>query len=246
MSATARPLVSPTRVSLARMLASGIRLVVGFWMLCALIGAVVLRSVIGTGDSELAHESVLYLARNAAAWFPLIVSAVLVFSLTTSLVIAGATRRVVARSSVLAMLILAVANTAVFVLLLAAEQVTYAVTGAGRFVLTPVVGLAEPGDLLLVAARAFILFAAGGMSGLLLSACSYRWRRNWKAAVGIILSFAPVIVALLWDPTASASSGSGLWAGIGAGAVVVLIAAAGIAFDSILRGTPLRKPRFSK
>lgn len=246
MTATTRPLMSPTRVSLARMLASGVRLVVGFWILCALIGAVVLRSVIGTGDSDLANESVLYLARNAAAWFPLIVSTVLVFSLTTSLVIAGTTRRVIARASLLATLILAVLNTLVFLLLLGAEQLTYAVTGAGRFVLTPAVGFSDTGDLLLVAARAFVLFTAGGVSGLLLAASSYRWRRNWKAGVGIILSFAPIIVALLWDPTASVSSGSGLWAGIGAGTVVVLIVAAGIAFDSILRGAPLRKPRFAK
>lgn len=189
--------------------------------------------------------SIVGFARQGFIWFPFSLAIAVAVGQVNVQVGMGRTRRTLGRAAVLAALAMSVVYAAGVVGLIQLERALYAAVGWEHRILDDL-GLANDGSQIGSLLAAYLVAASSGqLCGLLCGLVYYRSGAWWGTltlplTVGAIILLQVVLNADLPFLGGGLELGTTGGALARAGIVVVVLALVALAFDRVLRGTPVR------
>ncbi len=202
--------------------------------------AVALLAAFGTPE-----VSVVGFARQGLIWFPFSMAIAVIVGFVNVHVAMGQTRRALGRAAVLTAVTLAVVYAAGLVAVLQAERAVYAVAGWEHVILDDLAFVSDTSQVGLLFGEYLVAAAAGQLCGLLCGLVYYRYG-GLRGTLALPLTVGPVVlvqaglsadVPFLAGDLAVGTVGGGL---ARAALAVLVLAAVALAFQLILRTTPIR------
>ncbi|GAA3589653.1 hypothetical protein GCM10022198_11980 [Klugiella xanthotipulae] len=222
-----------TRAVTHRILHSLTPVLTVFWLLM-ILGMIWISLSVAPANGV--ATSLVAFIREPGWWLSAALGVTVALTSPAQYVTVGATRLLTARALTRATHLIALANTAVFAVLLVVERLV----AGGRNVASGghLVGyLGEPETLASAILSTGGAFLAAGASGTLIGTILYRWAPRWQC-LAVIPALAPVGVSMLWH------AGSGWAASAAYGILTVgLVVVAALLTRRILTGSALRETR---
>lgn len=201
---------------------------------------IVVWAAIGTPTT-----SIVGFSRQGMMWFPFSLSIAIAVGQVNVHVAMGRTRRTLGRAAVLAALVMSVVYAVGLVVLMQVERGVYAVAGWQHVIVDQLTFVSDTSQVGLLVGEYLVTTATAQLSGLLCGITYYRFG-GWVGTLSLPLTVGPVLLVLAGVSADVPFLSGDLAVGtVGGGAlravvVVVVLAAVVVAFQRILRSTPVR------
>ncbi len=217
---------------------------VGRWAFPVIAVAAAIAIVVWASIGE-PTKSIVGFSRQGMVWFPFSLSIAIAAGQVNVHVAMGRTRRALGRAAVLVALAMSVVYALGLVVLVQVERGVYAVAGWHHVISDGMTFASDTSQVGLLFGEYLVTTAVAQLCGLLCGITYYRYG-GWVGTLSLPLTVSPVLLVLAgMGAEASFLSGDLAVGTVGGGAVraavaVVVMAAVIVAFQRILRGTPLR------
>lgn len=190
-------------------------------------------------------KSVVGFSRQGMMWFPFSLAIAIAVGQVNVHIAMGRTRRALGRAVVLTALAMSVVYAVGIVALVQVERGVYAVAGWEHAIGDELTFVSDTSQIALLVGEYLVTTATAQLSGLLCGITYYRFG-GWVGTLTLPLTVGPVVLVLagmsadvpfLTGDLAVGTVGGGL---VRAAVAVVVMAAVVVAFQRILRSTPVR------